>query len=289
MGTSDVRCRNITRWYTPPSGIEYQLWQLNPAGYHVDNILLHALAAILLWRILRRLEIPGALLAAAIFAVHPVMVESVAWATERKNVLSLVFYLLALRAYLIFDEKSQARSYVAAMVFFVLALLSKSVTCSLPAAILLIVYYQRGSINRRDIRRLSLFFVLGLVMALVTGMIEREHVGAAGREFQWTFAQRSAIAGRALWFYGFKLIWPAKLTFIYPKWTDLGLGQVYWPVTAILVAVALFLLRKRIERGPLVAVLFFGGTLLPALGFINLYPMRYSYVADHFQYQASIG
>ncbi|MDP9174810.1 MAG: tetratricopeptide repeat protein [Planctomycetota bacterium] len=279
--------------------IEYHLWGLWPAGYHFDNVLLHGMAAVLLWRALSRLNIPAAGLAAIVFAVHPVQVESVAWATERKNVLSLVFYLLALHAYLRFtgsDLRSlspQWRPYFLSLLFFALALLSKSVTCSLPAAILLLVCRRHGNLKWMDIKPLLPFFAMGLAMSLVTGMLERNHVGAAGRDWDISFAARCLIASRALWFYALKLAWPHPLIFIYPKWRTMNLAHQPWliafPLCAAAVITALFLLRHRIGRGPLVSLLFFGGTLLPALGFVNIYPMRYTFVADHFQYHASIG
>jgi len=273
--------------------IEYHLVALHPALYHVDNVLLHALASILLWRALVRLGVPGAWLAAAIFALHPVQVESVAWVTERKNVLSLVFYLLSFHAYLNFADRFSAKHYWLALALFIAALLSKSVTCSLPAAILLIVYWRNGRVRPADVRPLVPFFLLGAAMAAVTAMLEKQHVGASGPEWSFTFADRCLIAGRALWFYAAKLLWPHPLIFIYPRWESMDLLRRPWlilfPLAALGAIAALGLLRRRIGRGPLVAVLFFAGSLLPALGFINLYPVRYSFVADHFQYHASIG
>ena len=140
---------------------------------------------------------PAAWLAAAIFAVHPVQVESVAWATERKNVLSLVFYLLSFHAYLNFRDRFKPGDYLLALAFFIAALLSKSVTCSLPAAILLIVYWQTGRVRWADVRPLVPFFLLGAVMAAVTAILEKQHVGASGPEWNFTFADRCLIAGRA--------------------------------------------------------------------------------------------
>ena len=276
--------------------IEYHLWKLNPAGYHADNVLLHALGGLLLWRILLRLRLPFAWLAAALFMLHPVQVESVAWVTERKNVLSAVFYFMAALAYLNFtgiepEQKSRSWAwYFIAMLFFVAALLSKSVTCSLPAALLL-VYWWKGRLDRKGVLLLVPFFVVGAGMAWTTSWLEKSHVGASGWEWSLTFADRLLIAGRAVWFYAGKLLWPVNLAFQYPRW-DID-PSIWWqwlfPVGAAGVVGGLWLARKKIGRGPLVAVLFFGGTLLPALGFINIYPMRYSFVADHFQYLGCIG
>ncbi|MDM8008222.1 MAG: tetratricopeptide repeat protein [Phycisphaerae bacterium] len=280
--------------------IEARVWQLQPWGFHAVNVLLHAASAIVLWRILRRLHIPGAWLAAAVFALHPVHVESVAWITERKNVLSGVFYLGAALVYLRFVGIGTTteswgtglrRFYLLALVLFAGALLSKTVTCSLPAVILLLLWWQRGRVTRRDLAALAPLFLLGAAMALLTAWVERYHVGATGPAWSLSFLERSLIAGRALWFYAGKLIWPARLTFIYPRWQiDASAGSQYlYPAAAIIIILALWLLRGRIGRAPLTAVLIFAGTLLPALGFINVYPMQYSFVADHFQYLPSIG
>jgi tetratricopeptide (TPR) repeat protein len=279
--------------------LEYHLWGLNPVGYHLINVLLHAAAAILLWQVLQRLRIPGAWLAAVIFALHPVGVESVAWITERKNVLSAVFYFAAALAYLRFADLEEAVTssrrrwhwYFCALVLFTAALLSKTVTCSLPAALLLVCWWKKGRVQRGDILPLLPFFALGMGLGLMTAWIEKHHVGAQGAEWSLTFADRCLIAGRALWFYAGKLAWPAQLTFIYPRWIiETGAAwQWVFPVAAVGVMAGLWLARRRIGRGPLVAVLFFAGTLGPALGFINVFPMRFSFVADHFQYLAAVG
>ena len=279
--------------------LEYHLWGLNPVGYHLINVLLHATAAILLWWVLLRLRIRGAWLAAVLFALHPVCVESVAWITERKNVLSAVFYFAAALAYLRFvalEEPGRPNRlrwywYLGALVLFMAALLSKTVTCSLPAALLLVCWWKKGRIQRGEILPLLPFFMLGVALGLMTTWIEKYHVGAQGAEWSLTFADRCLIAGRALWFYAGKLLWPVELTFIYPRWKIEP--EVWWqwlfPVAAVGVVAGLWLARHRIGKGSLVAVLFFAGTLGPALGFVNVYPMRYSFVADHFQYLASLG
>jgi protein O-mannosyl-transferase len=276
--------------------LEYHLWGLNPLGYHIVNVLLHTLAAMLLWRVLVRLQVPGAWLASAIFALHPVAVESVAWVTERKNVLSAVFYFAAALAYLRWQERDTSdrgtnASYFLSLTLFICALFSKTVTASLPAALLLMMWWKRGRVAGRDVWPLVPFFVAGAALALVTAWLERTHVGASGPDWALSVLDRCLIAGRALWFYAGKLLWPANLTFIYPRWqVDPGVWwQWLFPLTAAVMVTILWSLRERIGRGPLAAVLFFAGTLFPALGFANVYPMRYSFVADHFQYLASAG
>jgi len=223
--------------------------------------------------------------------------------TERKNVLAAVFYFATALAYWRWDEplaagnppdgkiRNPLRWFFLAFALFLAALLSKTVTCSLRAALLLVIWWKRGRIAGRDVWPLLPFFVAGAALGLMTSWLERTHVGAQEPEWAFSFWERCLIAGRALWFYAGKLFWPANLTFIYPRW-QIHAG-VWWqwifPLATLVVVAALWRLRRQLGRGPLVAVLFFAGTLFPALGFTNVYPMRYSFVADHFQYLASVG
>jgi Flp pilus assembly protein TadD len=284
--------------------LEYHLWGLHPLGYHLVNVLLHGFSAFLVLAILRRLRVPGAWLAAAIFALHPVHVESVAWITERKNVLSGCFYLAAFSTYLRFAFRSPGGDppagrprlgvgslYCLALVSFLGALLSKSVTASLPAALLLVLWWKRGRVSPKDVFALVPFFGLGLAFGLHTAWMEKFHVGALGELWDFSFADRMLIAGRALWFYAGKLLWPSEIVFVYARWQvdDAVWWQFAYPAGAFAVLAGLWLARKRIGRAPFVAVAFFAGTLFPALGFFDVYPMRFSFVADHFQYLASIG
>lgn len=270
---------------------EYWLWGRDTLGYHLVNIFLHTMAAILVAVILRRLAIPGAYLAAAVFALHPVQVESVAWITELKNTLSAVFYLSAALVYLGFDQRRKGPLYAGALGLFVLGLLSKTTTATLPAALLVVFWWQRGRLSwRRDVLPLVPFFVLGAAAGLFTAWVERVIGGAQGGDFNFTVIERCLIAGRAIWFYLSKLFWPADLTFIYPRWhVSQGVWWQYlFPVGALMLLAGLWSVRRR-WRGPLAAMLFFIGTLFPVLGFFNVYPFRFSFVADHFQYLASLG
>ncbi|HKQ47074.1 MAG TPA: tetratricopeptide repeat protein [Phycisphaerae bacterium] len=279
--------------------IEYHLWGLAPLGYHIVNVLLHAGCAILIWRLLLLLGVPGALLAAMLFAVHPLHVESVAWITERKNVLSGLFYLAATLAYLRWiriDEPGASRPsswllYVLAFVFFLCALLSKSVTATLPAAVLLVLWWKRGRLGLRDILPMIPWFVVAAAMVTFTVSLERQHVGTEQLEWNLGVIDRILLAGRAASFYLWKLVWPANLIFFYPRWQidSADVFQYVFPVGVLVALVALFALRRRAGRGPLTAALYYLGTLSPALGFVMAYPMRFSFVADHFCYLASIG
>ena len=283
---------------------EYHLWGLAPRGYHIVNLALHATAALLVWRVLVRLAVPGAWLAAAIFAVHPVCVESVAWATERKNVLSCAFALGSILAYMRFAPPDTLASpvdassgdsgrwpyYFLALGLFITALLSKTVTATVPAVLLVIYWWKRGRVTWRNVAALVPFFAVGLALAGVTVWMETTYVGARGEEWTLSPLARLLVAGRALWFYAGKLFWPHPLCFFYPRWEiDMrAWWQYLFPASAVLVLAGLWLARHRLGRGPLAAVLIFAGVLTPALGFFNVYPFRYSFVADHFQYHASI-
>ena len=270
--------------------LEYQLWGDSTLGYHVVNILLHFISALLLMCILRRLKIPGAWFAGAIFALHPVQVESVAWITELKNTLSGVFCLSAVLAYLKYDQQRGKRAYALALGFFILGLMSKSVIATLPVSLLAVIWWKRGKIDwKHDVVPLLPFFIVGIASGIFTAWMEQKIVGAEGSEFNFSIIERCLIAGRAVWFYLSKLFWPADLIFIYPRWT---VSQAVWwqyvfPVSGLLLAGVLLWLRSR-SRAPLAAFLCFTAALFPVLGFFNVYPFRYSLVADHFQYLACI-
>lgn len=272
--------------------VQSRLWGDETLGYHLVNVAFHLATSLLLFALLRRLEVPGALLAAAVFALHPVHVESVAWITELKNTLSGALFAAAALAYLRFDEARRKRAYALALALFVLGLLAKTVVAVLPAALLVAFWWRRGRLEpRRDVLPLVPFFALGLAAGLVTAWVERQYViGGLAVHFGLGAKERLLLAGRAIWFYLGKLVWPAELVFLYPRW-DLG-RPAWWaflfPAGALLLLVAAWALRKK-WRGPLAALLFFVLALLPALGFVDVYPFRFSYVADHFQYLASLG
>ncbi len=270
--------------------IMYKLWAGDTLGYHLVSIFLHALSALFVAMILRRLAVPGAWLAAALFALHPIQVESVAWISELKNTLSGVFYLGAAIAYLRFDESRRRCHFAVALVVFVMALLSKSITATLPAVLLSVFWWRRGELRwSRDVLPLTPFLLLGAAAGMLTTWVERTLIGARGAEFQFTWVERILIAGRAVWFYIGKLLWPVDLIFIYPRWQiD---ARVWWqyvfPVCLGALCVSAWLFRRR-SRSPLAVVLLFCATLFPALGFVSIFPFRFSFVADHFQYLAGI-
>jgi tetratricopeptide (TPR) repeat protein len=273
--------------------LEHRIWGDAVLGYHLMNVALHALAACLVVRIARRLSLPGALLAGFVFALHPVCVEAVAWISEQKSTLSGVFYLAAALTYLHFDQTRRKSRYFVAFGLFLLALMSKTVTATLPAALLVVFWWQRGRIEgKRDVLPLVPWFAAGAGAGLFTAWVESSPrlIGAEGAHYALSLLDRVLLAGRVPWFYAWKVLWPSNLMFIYPRWKmDAGeWWQYLFPLGMAGVAVVFGLLARR-NRGPLAGFLFFAGTLFPVLGFLNVYPFRYSYVADHFQYLAALG
>ena len=273
---------------------ERSLWGLDPTGYHLVNIFLHIANALLVWRLLYQLKIPGAWIAGSIFALHPVHVESVAWITERKNVLMGLFFLLSLLAWRRFLDAPSPRGwrwYGLSLAAYALALSAKTTACTLPAALLLILWLEKKAITRARILQVLPYALLGLIMGLIAIWWERYHQGTHGDLFALGLLERLLVASRAVWFYLAKLCWPAELTFIYPQWKiDAGDPVAYLGLAGLLaVAFVIFRARSVAGRSIEVAALFFVATLAPMLGFIMLYTFRYTYVADHYQYLASIG
>jgi tetratricopeptide (TPR) repeat protein len=276
--------------------VEKRLWGLDPLGYHLVNVLLHAGSALLLWRLLARLGLRGAWLAAAAFALHPMCVESVAWVTERKNTLSLFLSLLAMHAYFASREKrarSEAGSPARALSFigfsfFVLALFSKTTAAVVPAVLLVLVWWRDGRVKRADVRPLLPWFAAGIALGAHTAWLERTAVMAVGSEWALNAADRFVLAGRAVLFYSQKFLLPLDLSFIYSRWkVDAHVPLQWLPALGALVLLVLaWRLRAGLGRGPFAFLLLFGGVLFPAMGFFNVYPMRFSWVADHFAYQA---
>ena len=275
--------------------IEHALWGLNTTGYHWINLLLHVGNALLIWAVLARLKVPGSWLAAAIFALHPVQVESVAWITERKNVLMGFFFLLTLVAWIVFvDERTRCRwlVYCLALVCYVLALSAKATACTLPAALFLILWLQKRSITMRRLIQIVPFVVLGIGMGLLTIWWERYHQGTNRGLFTFLGpTERILVASRAVWFYLSKIFWPSNLTFIYPKWniSPTNFIDYIWLLAGLAACVAIYFSRRYFGRSVEVAAAFFVATLTPVLGFIMLFTFRYTFVADHYQYLACIG
>jgi protein O-mannosyl-transferase len=267
--------------------LEWRLWGMNPAGYHATNVLLHALAAVLLWRLLLRLRVPGAWWASMLFALHPVCVESVAWISERKNTLSLVLYLLALIAYLR-SERGERRWYAVSIAAFALALLSKPSVVMLPVVLLLCAWWQRDRITRADLwRSLPFFGLSGAISFLTIWIVNHRAYGIASIAMGGPL-DRLAQAGRAVWFYLYKAVAPVHLAAVYARWQTRAADVSAWiPLLALAFCFAvLWHYRKTWGRAPLFALAYFVISLVPVLGFFRMSYLEIASVADHFQYVA---
>ena len=273
---------------------------LNPWPYHLLNVFLHAGSAVLLWHVLRQLNVRGAWLGAALWALHPVMVQSVAWVTELKNTQSCLFYLLSILCFLSWEKQSRTTQitrvnisliYGLSLGFFVLAILSKPSVVMLPVVLALCVWRRRGRIRWHDVVSLAPFLVISVVASAWTIWEQKFHASAVGPEWAQTWPERLIIAGRAIWFYLGKLIWPHPLIFIYPRWeTNSSRLTAYLPLLAALAGLlALWLIRAKWSRPVFFAAAYYVVSLFPVLGFFSVYFFRYAFVSDHFQYLASMG
>jgi tetratricopeptide (TPR) repeat protein len=275
--------------------VEHAVWGLNPTGYHWINLLLHVVNALLVWAVLARLKVPGAWLTGAVFALHPVQVESVAWITERKNVLMGFFFLLTLLAWIVFVNDATKRRwlfYGLALILYALALSAKTTACTLPAALFLILWLENKPIGWKRFFQIIPFLALGLGMGALAMWWERYHQGTSRALFTFLSPiERVLVASRAVWFYLSKLMWPSKLTFIYPRWNiePTQFLSYVWLLAGFLLCVVICFLRRYVGRSVEVAAAFFVATLSPVLGFIMLFTFRYTFVADHYQYLACIG
>lgn len=279
--------------------IQHALWGLNPLPYHLVNVAMHAACAILLWRVLLRLEVQGAWLGAAIWALHPVQVESVAWITELKNTQSCFFYLLSILWFLkwreaiesVQDRQRNWPAYALSLLCAVAAILSKSSTVMLPVILGLCWWWMDGRWRWRNVTALIPFLFVSVAASAWTIWEQKFHNSAVGAEWAQTWLQRFIIAGRDIWFYLGKLFWPHPLIFIYPRWQIDSLQIIAFVPTLAAIAGLLILWWQR--NGPLRSMFFaaayFVISLFPVLGFFDVYFFRYAFVGDHFQYLASIG
>jgi tetratricopeptide (TPR) repeat protein len=271
--------------------LEWRIWGLWAPGYHLTNVLLHLSAGVVLWRLLVRIRLPGAYFAALWFALHPLNVESVAWIAQRKNLLAMLFFLLSLRAFA--QSKVTATGQVDrwcawAWLSFVLAMLSKGSVAPLPLVLAGWVVWHRR-LRWQDGLWLGGFLLAAAVFTAVNLEFSHKWGGEVIRAIGWP--ARLAGAGAAIWFYAAKIVWPFRLCFVYPGWTVPPLPAIWWGALALAVVVTagLMLRRKRGARPELAAWLYFVTMLLPVLGLVDVYFMRFSLVADHYAHLALVG
>ena len=272
--------------------LEYALWGSNATGYHVVNVVFHIVNALLIWKLLDRLAVPGAWLAAAIFALHPVQVETVAWVTELKNTESTFFYLLAVMAWMTFCSGKSGWFYALALLLHGLALFAKTTACTLPAVLLLVLWLKNEPVNRRRILQVVPFLIIGFAMGLLSIWWENHLDNYLPKyHLPGSLLDRLLIATHAVWFYAGKIFWPVDLTFSYPRWAiDVrNPWQYLWLAGCGLVAAGLWIWHRRLGRGPVAGLFFFVAVLSPMLGFIPLYTFYFTFVADHYQYLACLG
>jgi Tfp pilus assembly protein PilF len=273
--------------------VEYRCWGLEPAGYHAVNVLLHAATAALLFRVFLQVGLPVPWLAAALFAVHPLGVESVGWVTERKNTLSLFLAVAAAGAWFrwrlgVNGEGGKPQWLALAVALFTLAMLAKTVAAMLVPMLLVAMWWKTGRLGRRDVLGVAPLVAVGLPLAGFTVWLEKDHVGADDVEWRLSPAGRLVLAGRAAWFYAQKLLCPWPLAFFYDRWRIDPAQPAQWifPLGVAATVAGAWWQRRRIGRGPVAALLAFLAGLFPALGFFDVFPFKYSFVADHFAYHA---
>lgn len=274
--------------------LEHASWGLAPRPFHAVTILFHAASAVMLWLVLRRLLVPGAWLGAAIWALHPVQVESVAWICELKNTQSAFFFLVAVWYFVRWLQTNPAlslrRDYGLAVVAGVLAMLSKSSTVMLPIVLGLAGWWL-GRRRLADARWLAPFFVVSLLASAWTIWEQKVNSMASGAEWSHGLAARCVIAGKIIWFYLGKLAWPDPLIFIYPRWSVADVSPLAWVPLVAAVAAGAWLLRHATGRGQpaFIGFAYFVISLFPVLGFFDVFFFRYSFVGDHLQYLANLG
>jgi Tfp pilus assembly protein PilF len=286
---------------------EWLAWGEHPLDYHVVNLVLHGLSAWLLWRLLVRLRIPGAWFAAAVFAVHPVCVNSVARIAELKNTLSLVFFLLAFWLYLRGEEAGRGEAgpvrpsgpgwwshefgwCLAAWLAFLLGLFSKTTIITLPVLLLLCAWWQRGRLTRADGVRTAPFFGVAVVFGLMSAWFQQHQALAGAVLAPMGGGDRLAVAGHDVWIYAGKVLWPAGLSVVYPWWQPMrGPGGWLPPAGVAGVLLAGWIWRRTWGRHLLFGFGAFTVALFPALGFFDAQFQTWFQVSDHLQYLPMIG
>jgi protein O-mannosyl-transferase len=294
-GLHDFWVTTLTPDYWPVTATtlwaEWRLWGMDPFGYHVTNLALHVAEVLLLWAILRRLRVPGATLAALLFALHPVNVESVAWITQRKNLMAMLFYLLSLLAFLRAGERFRG-AYWLSLLALALGMLAKGSVAVLPVVFLGLIAWRRP-LRAGDFLRVAPFFAVAGTLTLVDVWFQGHHLAAAETIRQAGGLERLLGAGAVVWFYLSKALLPIRLILPYPQWRIDAANVGWWlPLLAGLALTGWLWRRRRahpLDRGALFAWGYFCVALVPVMGFTDVNFMKFSLVADHYQHLALIG
>lgn len=276
---------STTLWF------EWRLWGMDARGYHIVNILLHALTSVFLWLVLRELKIPGAWVAALVFGIHPVNVESVAWITERKNTLPMFFYALTVLYFLKYEKNERTGYYLFSLLSFLLALLSKTSVVMTPFVLLLCVWWLKGKIPIKDLIKTVPYFLLSLILSLTTIWFQYNRAIGVDIVRNDGLISRAIIAGWAVWFYLYKALVPVHLSFVYPRWeANPGSFVSYLPGILLLILPGILWWKRNAWARPFCFGFgYYIVTLFPVIGFLNIYFMKYSLVADHWQYTSIPG
>ena len=280
--------------------LDYQLFGLNPAGHHFSSVLLHALNVVLLFLLLN--WITGrrgpSLLVAALFALHPINVESVAWVAERKNVLCTLFFLLAIAAYSRYAEKPDWRRYLLVLILFAAGLMAKPMVITLPFLLLLLDYWPLGRISGSPAYALRVqqfplktlllekvpLLLLSAASAVITFKVQR--AGAAVRSLvQFPFSLRIQNALIAYTLYLWKMLWPTRLAF-YPHSAISPPAWRWLPAALLLLAITAVVFVFRRKRYLVVGWFWYLGTLVPVIGLVQLSEAS---MADRYAYLPLIG
>lgn len=278
---------------------QFQMWGLNAGGYHAVSLLMHVATVLLVFWLLLRLRVRAAWLAAMLFALHPIQVETVAWISEQKNIFSTLLGVGFLHAWLSHQRNGGWGVYAAAIALFILALFAKTVTQTFVGTAFLIWLLDR---KREELHaqirswaglgaRIAPFVVISVVFAIATVLWEKKQTGATEDVIQLTANGRLQIAARVPWFYLLKGLWPMDIMAIYPRWdtTEIGIAQIAFMIgTSAALAWAAWGSVARARPCALAAAHFLG-SLAPVMGFLNFSTMIHSFAADHYQYVAAMG
>ncbi|HEX4263959.1 MAG TPA: tetratricopeptide repeat protein [Verrucomicrobiae bacterium] len=279
--------------------LEWRAWGYHPEFYHLASMTLHALSAVLVWRLLSQLRIRGAWLAGMLFAVHPVCVNSVARIAELKNTLSLPFFLLSMLFYLryeaavLYPENPPDRPrriatfyYTFSVIAFILALFTKTSTVMLPVALLACAAWQRRKLSRRDLVHTSPHFLLAMSFGLMSVWFQKYQALADQTLPPVSLPGRLVVASKVFLFYLEKILAPVNLCLVYPRW-DPGEHSLAAFFPMILICTGGLLcwgLRRGWGRHVLFALISFAILLFPALGFFDAQYLVKWQVSDHLQY-----